>query len=107
MSELLAPAIRYAREEFPVTEVIASQWDASAQSRAEYPGFSDVFLPGGRAQRNGEIFKNPALALTLELIVNGGRDAFCKGDIARTIDAYMREHDGFLRYEDLAVHTSD
>ncbi len=107
MSELLAPAIRYAREGFPVTEVIASQWAASAQSRAQYPGFSDVFLPDGRAPRKGEIFKNPALALTLELIVNGGRDAFYTGEIARTIDAYMREHDGFLRYEDLAAHTSD
>lgn len=107
MTELLTPAARYAREGFPVTEVIAAQWAAGADARAEYPGFADVFLPSGRAPRKGELFKNPALARTLDLIASGGRDAFYRGEIARAIDDYMREHNGFLRYEDLAAHTSD
>ncbi len=106
MPELLAPAIRYAREGFPVTEVISSQWSAGAERRKQYPGFSDIYMPGGKTPRKGEIFRNPALARTLTLIAEGGRDAFYTGEIARTIDAYMRQHGGFLRYEDLAAHTS-
>ena len=107
MSELLAPAARYARDGFPVTEVIAHLWAAGADARAAYPGFADIFLPAGRAPRKGELFRNPALARTLDLIAEGGRDAFYTGEIARTLDAFMREHDGFLRYEDLATHVSD
>ena len=107
MPELLAPAIRYAQEGFPVTEVIASEWAAGAAARARYPGFAEVFLPGGRAPRKGEIFRNPALARTLTRIAEGGRDAFYRGGIARAVDAYMREQGGLLRYDDLAAHTSD
>lgn len=107
MSELLAPAARYARDGFPVTEVIAAQWAAGAEARSSYPGFAETFLPDGRAPRKGELFRNPALGRTLKLIAEGGRDAFYRGQIAQTIDAYMRTHGGFLRYEDLAVHTSD
>ena len=107
MSELLAPAARYARDGFPVTEVIAQQWATGAESRAAYPGFADLFLPDGRAPRKGELFKNPALARTLDLIAAGGRDAFYAGEIASTLDAFMREHGGFLRYEDMAAHVSD
>jgi len=107
MSDLLAPAIHYATEGFPVTEVIAAQWAASAQGRVQYPGFSDIYLPNGRAPRKGEIFKNPALARTLRLIAENGRDAFYEGAIAKTIDAFMRKHGGFIRYDDLATHSSD
>jgi gamma-glutamyltranspeptidase/glutathione hydrolase len=107
MPDLLAPAIQYATEGFPVTEVIAAQWAASAQGRAQYPGFSDIYLPNGRSPRKGEIFKNPALARTLRLIAENGRDAFYEGEIAKTIDAFMRKHGGFIRYDDLAAHSSD
>lgn len=107
MPELLAPAIQYATEGFPVTEVIAGQWAASAQGRVEYPGFSDIYLPNGRTPRKGEIFKNPALARTLRLIAENGRDVFYEGAIAKTIDAFMRKHGGFIRYDDLAAHSSD
>lgn len=107
MADLLAPAIRYARDGFAVTEVIAAEWAAGAAARARYPGFADVFLPGGRAPRKGEIFRNPALANTLTQIAEGGRDAFYRGGVARAIDAYLREHGGWLRYDDLAAHASD
>ncbi len=107
MSELLAPAIRYAREGFPVTEVIAYWWASNTPNRREWPGFAEIFLPDGHPPRKGEIFKNPALADTYEKLATGGRDAFYKGDIARAIDAFMKEHGGFLRYEDLASHTSE
>ena len=64
-------------------------------------------MPNGRAPRKGEIFRNPYLANTLEKIANEGRDAFYKGDIARTIAEYMERVGGFLSYEDLAAHTSE
>lgn len=103
---ILAPAIRYAQEGFPVTQMIAVQWQSDAKILHKWPGFKETFMPNGRAPRTGDIFKNPGLANTLEKIVKGGRDAFYKGDIARTIDAYMKRNGGFLSYRDLAEHTS-
>ncbi len=107
MTTILTPAIQYARDGFPVTELIAYYWQMNIDRIGEYEGFSDIFMPQGRAPRKGEIFKNPALAATLEKIATGGRDAFYKGDIARTIGAYIKAQGGFLSYEDLAAHTSD
>ncbi|MGY0633507.1 gamma-glutamyltransferase [Luteimonas sp. A478] len=107
MAEVLAPTIRYAREGHPVHEVIAHYWERSVPVLSKWPGFSAQFTIDGRAPRRGETWRNPNLADTLEKIAAGGRDAFYKGEIARTIDAYFREHDGFLRYEDLAAHTGD
>jgi gamma-glutamyltranspeptidase/glutathione hydrolase len=107
MPAVLAPAIRYGEEGFPVTELIAHYWALSVPRLSEFPGFAETFAPGGRAPRKGEIFKNPRLAATYRKIAEGGRDAFYKGDIARAIDAYMRANGGFLTYEDLARHTSE
>ena len=105
MRTILAPAIRYAREGFPVSEVIAAAWQGSLHLQ-EWPGFKETFLPRGRAPKKGEIFRNLNLANTLEKIAAGGRDAFYEGDIARAIDAYMRRNGGFLSYRDMAEHTS-
>ena len=107
MDQILAPAITYAREGFPVTELIAYYWAGNARSLSRYPNVKEVYMPEGKAPAKGEIFKNPYLANTLELIAEGGRDAFYKGEIARTIDAFMKEQGGFLSYEDLASHSSE
>jgi gamma-glutamyltranspeptidase / glutathione hydrolase len=107
MAEVLAPAIRYAREGFPVSELIAYYWEKGGARLKQYPGFADTYLPGGRPPKKGEIFKNPNLARTLETLAKEGRDAFYRGDIARTIDRYMKANGGFLSYEDLAAHRSD
>jgi gamma-glutamyltranspeptidase/glutathione hydrolase len=107
MARNLAPAIRYAREGFPLTEVIAQYWALNAEALEDYPGFAEVFMPGGRTPRKGEIFRNPRLADTYEKIAKGGRDAFYKGEIARRIAAYMKEQGGFLAYGDLAAHKSE
>ncbi len=107
MDKILAPAISYAREGFPVSELIAYYIKTSAGRLKQYPGFSEIFMPGGKTPGKGEIFRNPALANTLEKIAKGGRDAFYKGDIARTIAAYMKEQGGFLTYDDLASHKSE
>ncbi len=107
MAELLAPTIRYAREGFPVTDEIARLFVVNQDRIGHYPGFAETFMPQGRVPKKGEVFRNPRLADTLELIAEGGRDAFYKGDIARRIDAYMVEQGGLLRYGDLAAHTSE
>ncbi len=107
MAEVLAPAIRYAEEGFPVSEVIAYYWARNARVLADYPGFKETFMPGGRAPRAGEVFRNPRLASTYRMLAADGRDAFYRGEIARQIDRYMQAQEGFLRYEDLAAHRSE
>jgi len=107
MTEVLAPAIGYARQGFPVTEVIAYYWQRSVPRLSKYPGFTEIFAPGGRAPAKGDVFRNPALADTLEKIASGGRDVFYKGEMARAIAAYMAENGGFLSYEDMANHRSE
>ncbi|HPC93680.1 MAG TPA: gamma-glutamyltransferase [Sedimentisphaerales bacterium] len=104
MKTILSPAIAYARDGFPVSDLIASQWQASVPVLESYEGFRETFAPAPKA---GEVFRNPNLANTLERIAAQGRDAFYKGDIARTIDAFMKRVGGFLSYRDMAEHTSE
>jgi gamma-glutamyltranspeptidase/glutathione hydrolase len=106
MTQVLQPAIGYAREGFPVSELIAYYWGRSG-GLARYPGFADTFLPGGKAPRKGELFRNPALADTLEKIARNGRDEFYRGETAKTIAAFMQRVGGYLSYEDLANHRSE
>jgi gamma-glutamyltranspeptidase/glutathione hydrolase len=105
MAQDLAPAIRYAREGHPVHETIAYYWQASIARLGKYPGFLEQFtVDGKRAPRKGELWKNPNLANTLQAIADGGRDAFYKGRIARTIGDYFAANGGFLSAADLAAH---
>ncbi|HPY67860.1 MAG TPA: gamma-glutamyltransferase [Bacteroidales bacterium] len=105
--EILQPAINYARNGFPVTELIAFYLERNTQILAEYPNIKSVYMPGGKCPSKGEIFKNPLLANTLEKIVKGGRNEFYRGTIARDIAAFMQKQGGFLSYEDLSRHHSE
>ena len=107
IKDILQPAINYAREGFPVTEVIAYYLDKGTQLLKDYPNIKEVFMPGGKAPSKGEIFKNPLLANTLEKIVKGGRNEFYRGSIAKSIDAFMKKQGGFLTYDDMARHHSE
>jgi gamma-glutamyltranspeptidase/glutathione hydrolase len=107
MKVILDPVIQYARNGFPVSEIVAYHMEQNSRLLEKYPGFAEVFLPSGKSPRKGEIFRNPFLANTLSAIAAGGRDAFYKGEIARTIDKYMKEQGGFLSYKDLTDHTSE
>jgi gamma-glutamyltranspeptidase / glutathione hydrolase len=113
MATLLAPAIRYAEEGFPLSPVIASDWERSTRVFKDKPGFAEVFMPvppgGGerRAPREGEIFKNPALAKTLKLLAEKGRDGYYQGPIADAIVRFSEKHGGFFSHEDFARHHSD
>ena len=106
MKELLAPAIRYAEEGFPLSPVIASDWERSVKVFAGKPGFKEVFMPDGRAPREGERFKNPALAKTLRLLAERGRDAYYRGPIAEALVRYSKAQGGFFSLEDFAQHHS-
>ncbi len=114
MSDVLAPAIKYAKEGFPLTQVIAYYWNGGARNYEnrtdeieELDNFRKTFLIDGKAPKEGEIFKNPDLARTYEMLATQGRDAFYKGEIADVIDAYMKRIGGPLRKADFEAHRSD
>ena len=107
MRDILQPAINYARDGFPVTEVIAYYLDRNTQLLKDYPNIKETYMPGGKAPAKGEIFRNPGLANTLEKIAKGGRNEFYRGSIAKAIDAFMKSQGGFLTYDDLARHNSE
>ena len=107
MNEILQPAITYAREGFPVTEVIAAALKQGTEILKEYPNIKEVYMPSGEAPTKGEVFKNPLLANTLEKIVKGGRYEFYKGSIAKDISAFMKKQGGFLSYDDMYRHHSE
>jgi gamma-glutamyltranspeptidase / glutathione hydrolase len=109
LSDDLAPAIRYAEEGFPVTELIAYYWASGPRLYKGLPGaFLETYTLDGKGgtPAKGDIFKNPALAKTLRLITEKGREAFYKGEIADKIDEFMRANGGFLRKADFEKHTS-
>src|SRR5262249_7097944 len=107
MSRIVEPAIEYARSGYPVSEIISAQWAESEQKLASDPTAAATFLPNGHAPKAGEVFANPKLADTLELIGEGGRDAFYIGPIARAIIADVRKRDGLLTERDFADHRAD
>jgi gamma-glutamyltranspeptidase / glutathione hydrolase len=105
----LAPAIHYAEEGFPVTDLIAYYWSFGPRLYKGLPGtFLETYTLDGKGHTpaKGDIFKNPALAKTLRLIGERGRDVFYKGEIADKIEMFMHESGGFLRKVDFEKHTS-
>ena len=113
MRKVLAPAIDYAENGFPVSPVIAHYFArnlAGFERRQEMIGEFDnaraTYFSDG-APQTGTVFKNPDLAKTYEKIARGGRKAFYEGEIARVVDAYMKRIGGGLRLEDFAAHESE
>ena len=106
MSRILAPAIGYAEHGFPLSPVIADDWGRSVRVFRDKPGFADVFMPGGHAPKEGERFRNPALAKTLRLLAEKGRDAYYQGPIAEALVRYSKANGGFFAMEDFARHHS-
>ena len=107
MEDILGPAIDYAENGFPVTELIAYYLQGSSRRFKTYPNFEKTYMPGGNALEKGDVFKNPYLANTYRALAKTGRDAFYKGPIARTITDFIQAQGGFLSYEDLAGHQSE
>ena len=107
MRDILQPAINYARDGFPVSEVIAYYLERNTQALKDFPNIRETYMPGGKTPSKGEIFRNPRLANTLDKIAKGGRNEFYRGSIAKAIDAFMKSHGGFLSYDDLSRHSSE
>ncbi len=107
MAKAVAPAVEYAKNGYAVSEIISGEWKQSERKLAADPVTAATFLPHGHPLQPGEIFSNPHLAATLELVGKGGRDAFYKGPIARAIVADMRTRDGLLEERDFAEHKAD
>ena len=116
MSDLLAPAIGYAREGFPVTPLIAAYWRQAMRLVLslgaegvieETDNARATFTRDGAAPRAGERWTNPDLARTYETLASGGRAVFYEGALAETLDLYMRRIGGWMNRQDLAAHHGD
>jgi gamma-glutamyltranspeptidase/glutathione hydrolase len=106
MSTILEPAIGYARRGFPVSELIAHYWELGGRILRDQPNFADTFLPEGRAPGKGDVFKNPDLARTYEMLAREGRDAFYRGSLSATMVAFCKRVGCLLSEKDFADHTS-
>jgi len=106
-ASLFEPTIDYAKKGHPVTETIAYYLDRSKEIFKQYPNFSDVWMKDGETTGKGDIFKNPQLANTLEIIAEKGRAGFYEGEVAKTIADFIQAQGGFLTYEDLANFNSE
>jgi gamma-glutamyltranspeptidase/glutathione hydrolase len=97
-SELLAPAIFYAETGFPLPEIGARSW--ISEPLLQQPGYRETYMPDGQAPQLGDVFRNPALARSLQRIASKGRDGFYKGKFAKNLVAFLREHGGAHTLED-------
>jgi gamma-glutamyltranspeptidase/glutathione hydrolase len=110
MKEVLAPAIAYARDGVPITQMIAQNWKRNFGLFAEYQPIIEeqanaraTFLIDGHTPDEGETFRNPDLAATYDALAAGGRETYYQGSIARRMDAYFRRIGGGLSHADLAA----
>ena len=104
LPDLLAPAIGYARDGFPVSWRLRSDFedqggDLNAPGRA-------LYLPGGAPPPLGSLLRNPALARTLEAVAREGKDGFYRGPVAERLSAFLEAEGGYLRADDFAEHAS-
>jgi gamma-glutamyltranspeptidase/glutathione hydrolase len=106
MREILAPAMRLAEEGFPVGPITSHLWQRNAHNQLKSALNGHELTINGRGPRPGEIFRNPGLARTFEVIAHGGKQAFYEGEIAEAIVGVIKEAGGSMSAEDLASHTS-
>ena len=104
LAELLAPAIGYAENGFPLMERTVSDWPVDKLTARPEP--AATYLVNGAAPRPGTILVQKNLARTLRTLAKGGREAFYRGEIARAIVEYCQKNGGYLSMEDLAAHKS-
>lgn len=109
MEEVLQPAIQYAEQGFPLTELIAWYLGRSVPFFAGrgYPNVEETYTVDGTIPEKGDIFTNPALAETYRALAGEGRDVFYEGYIAKTIAEFIHEQGGFLSFEDMKSHSSE
>ena len=104
---LFEPAVDYARNGFPVSPVVASQWESQIPRLKDQPGFAEAFLRNGCAPRAGELFRFPEQGDTLAEIARTRGESFYRGDLARRIADFSSASGGALGLDDLAAHQPD
>lgn len=107
MSDILKPAIDYAENGFPVTELVSYYMELASNNFIKYPNFKETYFIDGASPKKGELFKNIHLANTLRVIASEGRKGFYEGEIAKIISEFIQEQGGFLSYDDLKNHKSE
>ncbi len=107
IEKVLDPAIKYAENGFPVTELVAHYMNIANEKFNKYPNFKETYYISESTPQKGEIFKNPYLANTLKLIAKKGRKGFYEGKVAQKISEFVIEQGGFLSYDDLKNHKSE
>jgi len=105
--EVLAPAIHYARDGFPVAEWDAAYWAEAENFLSKDKNLSATYLIDGHAPHVGEVFRNPDLARSLEMIAAGGRDAYYKGELASRIVELSSQLGGTMTAQDLADYSAE
>jgi len=112
LERLLAPAIHYAQEGFPLSPLIAAGWARAVEemrpaTRPEFAGFIPTFAPTGFVAAPGARFTNPDLAATLRSIAASRAEDFYTGALAERITRFSRDTGGWLRAQDLATHAGE
>jgi gamma-glutamyltranspeptidase/glutathione hydrolase len=107
LKKILAPAIGYAEDGFPLSELIAHYWKKSVTRFSSFPNFQKLYAPGGTSPVKGDLFRNPELAATYRLIAKKGRSGFYKGKVAKTIVEYSKKNSGFFSLEDLSSYHAE
>jgi gamma-glutamyltranspeptidase / glutathione hydrolase len=107
LATTLAPAIRLAKDGFPVAPITAWHWQRAAQGQLKAALNGGELTIDGRGPNVGEIFRNPGLARTLKLIAEDGKKAFYEGPIAEAIVSILKEAGGCMQLEDLASHAGE
>jgi len=106
-ADLFGPAIRYARDGYAVSPVVAEKWKKAVPILGDVPGFADHFLPRGRAPEAGELFASPAMAASMEKIALTSGESFYRGELAEAMVADSRKHDGGHALADFEAHRCD
>jgi gamma-glutamyltranspeptidase/glutathione hydrolase len=107
--DLFQPAIAYAEQGFPVSEVIEEEWvdTENVTKLRTNPESVRVFLPGGRSPKEGDLFRNPGMAHALRLVADKGPEAIYKGEIAAAILKTSEHLGGTMTAEDLASYSAE
>ncbi len=105
--DLLQPAIEIAEKGYAVAPVVAHKWSAAIPDLHQQPGFTQAFMPHGRAPQIGELFRFPSAAKTLKKIARSGIREFYEGEIALEIAAHAKNNGGSMTEHDLASYRPD
>ena len=111
-AQLLAPAIRYAEQGFPVSPVIAQLWQRAKALfdpalNPEFSGWRDYFSNAGATPQAGEMWFSPGHAACLKILAKRGLREFYDGEIAADLVAFAKATGGVMSSEELAAHHSE